>query len=124
MHHIVASAAINMIELRLSGFCSISDVAAIETDLKALFASGKLKPEYLLLVDVTECAVQSQDVLFATAEMVKDKWRAKRIAVISNSAMVNIQLGRVISRPYLRIVTDRRPALDWLIRQVEPRRAA
>lgn len=124
MHHVVANPAINMVEIRLSGFASLDDVAHLEAKLLDLFRSGKLKPDYLALSDISDCAIQSQDVLAALIRTIGRLPKAKRIAVITASAMLRLQLDRVIDRPYLRSVTDRKAAMDWLIAMQEPAKAA
>lgn len=124
MHHLTTSAASNLVHIRLTGFASATEVEALEQDFRRLFVVGKLRPNYFLLVDITDCAVQSQAVVAAIGQVASRMPKAQRIAVISSSAMLNMQLVRVLNRPYLRAVMDRRAALDWLLREEEPAQAA
>lgn len=124
MHHIVASPAINMIDVKLSGFLTTQDVQAISEDFRGLFAAGKAKPGYRLLVDIGACTIQSQDVMGAFVTLVVGMPKAQRIAVVCKSSMVELQLKRVMNQPYMRCVPDRQAALAWLTREIEPSIAA
>lgn len=101
----------------LRGFWNADDQAAYETELKraiAMLAAEGCRPgDQLMLIDITEHAVQSASSLEMFARLTSDKIiSGRRQALILSSELVKMQAKR--TAPNYRIFQDRAAATEWL----------
>ena len=114
MHRITVIPAHNVVESTLWGFLSVDDVSGYDADLQRHFRSGRLQAGYRMLIDVAGCAIQQQEVINAFQAHVLGCPKASRIAAVTGSSIVRMQVRRVLNQSYMRTFTDRLAAWEWL----------
>ena len=114
MHRIIISSVHNVAEATLWGFFSVADVKAYDRELQYHFESARLKEGYRMLIDVAGCVIQPQEIIAAFQEHVLSCPKADRIAVVTGSSIIQMQIRRVLTRSDLRIFAERSQAWDWL----------
>lgn len=114
MLKIVRDASHDILEVVLSGFFDAAEAEQYLRQVKASFLRHAITPGYLMLIDCTECSFQSQAVLSVFAAHIPTFPKARRIAVATGSALVQLQVKRVMTQSYLRIFAHRADAHSWL----------
>lgn len=104
-----------IIESVLSGFFDVAEVEAYaDVAEAAIRRCARLPGGYRMLIDVSACQIQSQVVLGAFAEHIARVPRADRLAVVTGSSIMRMQIRRLLGRPYTSLFADRDEALAWL----------
>lgn len=99
----------------LAGFFSQSEVSAYASEAERLIRHGFARHRgYRMLIDVSDCAIQSQDVIEAFARHVAAVPRARRLAVVAGSAVARMQISRVLNRPGIELFDSLSDATAWL----------
>lgn len=100
----------------LSGFLSLEDVADFERQKAATAqAMGLGSGQFDLLVDTTQCEIQSQDVIAAFQHMIANTpCRARRVALVRAGSLARMQAQRALNRENVALVDTRAEALNWL----------
>lgn len=106
---------LNLLDIRWTGLFTDEIIAEYARILKRQFVEQGFKPGYLLRMDMTESAVQSQYGGESFGRYLGDFPKARRIAIVTPSVIARMQVRRVMTQPYLRIFPLARPALDWLL---------
>ncbi len=114
MYEIAFRHDIDLLDIRWLSLFTSEDVADYARDLKARFLAEGFRPGYLLRMDMSASAVQPRAVLPAFREHLGDFPKARRIAIVTPSAIARMQVRRIMTQPYLRIFDTPDPALDWL----------
>ncbi|RVT94366.1 STAS/SEC14 domain-containing protein [Sphingomonas crocodyli] len=105
---------INLLDIAWHGLFDADGVAAYTRDVKSRFLFEGFRPGYLLRMDMRESAVQTREALIAFRQEMADFPKARKIAVITNSAIAKLQIQREMPQPYLRIFTTPFEAMAWL----------
>jgi hypothetical protein len=115
MHVITVDSARSLVEVVIKGLLEISDVYAYVEELtdKVTHSIGVGQP-YVMLIDITECALQSQAVVDAFQAHIAAFPKARGLAIVNGNSLARLQLERILQRDYLRYFADRRTALKWL----------
>ena len=116
MYKLTVEQSFNIVELQLSGCLSVAEVARYGGEFLGYFGSGRLRVGYRMLLDVTSCAIQPQETIAAFGRQVRDTPNASRIAIVTGSSVIRLQVRRVMTQPYAKLFDDRPEAMDWLIR--------
>jgi hypothetical protein len=114
-YNLHADRAPDCIVATLSGFFSLSQVAAYAHDSEQLIRDISIRRgRYRMVIDIRNCAIQSQDVIAAFGAHVAGVPRAHRLAVVVRSAIVRGQIRRIIGRPEIAIFEDLAEAVNWI----------
>jgi hypothetical protein len=118
MHQIKVDTPNAMLEVRITGFWTVDDVAQFGRDMVAatsgFLASGR---HFVTLYDYTGAIIQSQDVVAAfQALALATPARSQRAALFTEGGVARMQARRIASvRPEeMRAFEDRAAALAWL----------
>jgi hypothetical protein len=106
---------INLLDVAWMGLFTPDVVESYARQVRARFVSEAFRPGYLLRMDMSRSAVQPQDAVAAFRDHLGDFPRARRIAVVTASAIAKLQVRREMRQPYLRLFDAAGPALDWLL---------
>lgn len=115
MYTIAFRPDLDLIDVRWTDLFTVAGVAAYATDLVAGFHAHGFRPGYRLRIDMTGSAPQPRDVLDPFLRHMHAFPKARRIAVVAQSALLKMQVRRLMTQPYLRLFEDAAPALDWLL---------
>ena len=118
MFEITVRPARNFVEAQIAGFLSTAEVATYSAELNAHFAAGRLKPGYLMLIDVSEAVIQAQDVIAAFQAHVAVMPRAARLVVVTGTSPIRIQIRRVLQENSTAVVATRNEAMTVLLQPV------
>ena len=107
----------DLVRIRMCGFFSLDDIARFRTEL--LLAHRRLdcgrRGGPLTINDVSEMAIQSQDVATRWGAFLADPaHRSRRLAFVVASALARLQLQRTIGDRVARVFTDVAEAEQWL----------
>jgi hypothetical protein len=105
---------IGLMDVAWHRYFSAEDVGPYADACKARFAAEGFRPGYLLRMDMSESAVQPQDALAMFRTHFDGFPRARRIAVVTASAIARLQVRREMTQPYMRIFGTADEALQWL----------
>ena len=121
MHKVVVDRSHAVVSVTAQGFFTERDLAAAAADLHAAIRSlGSRAGQHVTLFDLTSLhvappALIDQFARFHTDPAIAPLW-ARRVALVSRSALVTQQLERVSrAREGMRVFADRREALAWLL---------
>lgn len=119
MFNIVVDKAYAVVQVRLGGMLSAPEVGAYITELKNKLRTSHLR-EYRLIVDASECPIQHQDVIMLFAQHMGSMPKAQAIAIITGSSLIKMQVKRIFTQPYARIVASAAEARAWVLSGTEP----
>ena len=115
MYKITVLRSRNLVESKLSGAFTPAEVLAYEAALVTHFTDGALQPGYVMLIDVSDAVIQSQETIELFIRHVDRMPKASRIAVLVGTSVIRMQVRRVLQQPYLRWFKERAAALEWLL---------
>jgi len=107
--------SLNLLDIRWTGTFTDEIIADYARLLKRQFREEGFRPGYLLRMDMTHSAVQTQDAVASFGRHLGDFPKARRIAIVTPSRIAHMQVRRVMTQPYLQIFATPEPALDWLL---------
>jgi hypothetical protein len=99
---------------------SLDETATYINDLRRSFVVNKLRPNYAMVIDVSACNIQAQDMIKAMGEHMAAMPKARAIAIVTGSSLARMQVRRLFTQPYARIVSTQEEALAWVKDGVEP----
>lgn len=111
---------------RLSGFFDVRMIQDLARDVGAAFRKLRCGPnEHVSLINVSECALQSQDAFAAFQELLaRPEWKGRRVGFVLANPLARMQVRRLIAdRPEAEMFETEEAALAW-IRTAPPRAAA
>ncbi|MFT3966483.1 MAG: STAS/SEC14 domain-containing protein [Sphingobium sp.] len=109
---------INLLDIAWQGSFSPDEVRSYARGLLARFEEEGFKPGYLLRMDMSESATQPKEALPIFREEFRDFPKARRIAIITPSAITRLQVKRIMTQPYLRIFPSADEGLAWLLERI------
>jgi len=115
MYRIVPHPPSNRIEVELGGLMSVTEVAEYIAALRKAFIAGRFRAGYLLLIDVTACPIQPQEMIAAMRDHMASMPKARRIAMVTGSSLSRMQVRRLMTQSYLRIFETADQAREWLL---------
>ena len=110
---------LNLLDISWGKLFTAEEVAAYARECKDRFRTEGFRPGYLLRMDMCESAVQPQEAVMSFREHLGDFPKARRIAIVTASAIARLQVKREMTQPYLRIFDDADAALAWLVEPEE-----
>ncbi|WP_404335172.1 STAS/SEC14 domain-containing protein [Sphingomonas sp. MMS12-HWE2-04] len=105
---------LNLLDIRWIGLFAPEAVGAYAEDLARRFAAEGFKSGYLLRMDMSASAVQTQDAVAAFRRSFDHFPAASRIAIVTPSALAKLQVRREMTQSYMRIFDTRCAAMAWL----------
>lgn len=121
-YHIELNPDLDLLQVTLLGFFEPDDIAALRLDLIGAIASLRCPAgEHLSLYDVRECKIQSQQVVQAFRAMSDRRGLvARRIAVVTGSSLMKMQIPRILVDRESACFDDPATARAWLRRPAAP----
>lgn len=106
-----------LVRMHLAGFFTAADVEGFTRDQQAAYARlGERVGRHLTLVDVSECKIQTQDVVEAFRRLLTDPARmSRRIAFVTGSSPARMQIRRLIARDSAKFFEATSAAEHWLL---------
>ncbi len=101
----------------IEGFLTTDQVMEWSRQEQAAVATlGCTSGEFLLLVDTSRCAIQSQDVVATFQKIIAtSKHKARRIAIMQGGSLTKMQTRRIIAgKDYIEHFSDTEEAEAWL----------
>lgn len=117
MISITTEPARKLVRVHMSGFLQVPDVAHFSHEKeKAVQAMGLKSGEFLLLVETSECVVQSKEVIAAFQDLVvQSAYKSLRLAIVRQGSMGRMQTNRIIRiREDAAMFETRADAEAWL----------
>lgn len=108
-----------VINVTLSGLMTSQEVDAYIADLKKGFVSNGLRT-YAMVIDVSACPIQSQDVIARMGEHMAAMPKAHALAVVTGSSLAKMQIRRLFKQSYARIVSTVAEGRSWVYNGEEP----
>jgi hypothetical protein len=108
----------DLVHVELEGFWAESDFSKFMDDLHSAVTKLRCKPgEHLLLCDLTRLNVMSQDIVsYVMSELNSEGPRdARWIAIVVGSALLKLQMQRMLLRANAQIFDDVGSAHEWLM---------
>lgn len=108
-----------LIEATLSGFLDVEEVRRYaDIVAPAIRKMVARHGRYVMLLDVSDCAIQSQDVVAAFIQHAASVPRARRCAVVTGSSIIRMQVRRILQGPAMRMIADASIARAWLAEEL------
>lgn len=105
----------NLIAVRLGGLMTVAEIASYFTELRRRFIEDRFRPGYRILIDVTACTAQTQDMLTAMGQHMATFPKAGRIAMVTESSVARLQIRRLMTQSYASVFATVDEATDWLL---------
>lgn len=123
MYDIKVDPRVELIDVKLGGMMTVAEVDAYICDLKAAFIRYRLR-SFAMIIDVTACPIQQQDMLRAMGEHMRSMPKSRAIAIVTGSSLARMQVRRLFTQPYARIVATSVEGYAWAIDGIEPETTA
>lgn len=114
MHIVSVFVATATIEVRLSGTMSPAEVDAYMDELRGAIVRHRLGSGYGIIVDVTSCTIQTQEMIRTMGERMVTMPRARAIAIVATSQLARLQIRRLFTQDYARIVSSIEEGRTWV----------
>lgn len=108
-----------LIEVQLSGLMTLEEVTSYINELKRLFVVHKIR-SYAMVIDVTDCPIQTQDMIQAMGQHMATMPKARALAIVTGSSLARMQVRRLFKQPYARIAANQAEGRAWVLEGVEP----
>jgi hypothetical protein len=118
MYNISIDLAKDLVHVELEGFWAESDFSKFMDELHGALTKMHCKPgAHILLCDLTKLNVMSQDIVsYVMSELNSEGPQdAKWIAIVVGTALLKLQIQRILLRPNAKIFDDVGSAHEWLM---------
>ncbi|MBY0300975.1 MULTISPECIES: hypothetical protein [Sphingomonas] len=119
MYKIVVDRTHTLIRLDVTGMLTAAVADQLAGDMIARVMEAQLE-SYVLIIDISRCPVQSQDIIGLIGGHLTKMKRARGVAIVTGSTLVRLQLRRIFDQPFTRFAATHAEALDWLLSAKEP----
>ena len=114
MYRITPHRNANLIEVELGGMMSVDEVADYMAALRQAFVANHFRAGYRILIDVTACPIQSQEMVEGMRTHMAGMPKASRIAMVTGSSLARMQVRRLMTQDYARVFATPEEARVWL----------
>lgn len=121
MYKIAIDRPRNLVEVALGGLMTVQEVAEYIADLQRQFIANHMR-SYVMIIDVSQAPIQSQDMIRAMGQHMGAMPKARAIAVVTGSSLARMQIKRLFTQSYSRIVTTIEEGRAWVLAGEEPQR--
>lgn len=119
MLRIIVYKPTELVEVRLSGSISPDQVMEGIAAFKRELALSGLR-RYGLVLDVTDSPIQSQEMVRVMGEQMVVMPKAQALAIVTVSSLAKMQIRRLFTQPYARIVPTIEDGRAWVLHGTEP----
>lgn len=119
MYKLVVDRTHSLVKLDMEGMLTPADADRLVGDLMAKIAEAQLT-SYALIIDVSRCPVQAQDMIAAMSEHLKHMKNARALAIVTGTMLVRLQVRRIFDQPFTRFTRTYKEALAWVLTGAEP----
>lgn len=119
MFKVITDKAKRLIEVELTGMMGNDEVASYIAEIKRQFIANRLR-EYVMVIDVTDMPIQTQDMVRAMGEHMASMPKAQAIAIVTGKSLARMQIRRLFTQPYARVVANVPEGRAWVLDGVEP----
>ena len=120
MYSIQVDTAHNVVEVKLGGLMPLDEVAGYIFDLKRTIEAHRLSNDYAMVIDVSDCPIQSQDMIKAMGAHMATMPKARSLAIVTGSSLARMQIKRLFTQAYARIVATADQGRGLVISGTEP----
>jgi hypothetical protein len=111
-----------LVRVKLSGMLTLEEVEEFyRQEHDAILRMGCALGEQIVLVDMTECPIQMQQIVSAFQNTMDRPDRAWRLAMVTGGSLSRIQARRVAQREYVAMFDTTAEAEAWLFAEAEQR---
>lgn len=110
-----------LIAVTLSGMLTVEETGDYINDLRRTFIGHRLHNAYCMVIDVSDCPIQSQEMIKAMGEHMAAMPKARALAVVTGSSLARMQVRRLFKQPYARVVGTVEEGRAWVIHGTEPK---
>ena len=104
----------------------VSDVGVLKSyinvlpeHLKRRFIAHRLR-RYRMIIDVSDCPIQSQQMIGEMGRHMATMPRAYALAVVTGSSLARMQVRRLFTQSYVRITATVEEGRAWVLSRIEP----
>ena len=119
MYRIEVDSQSAVINVTLTGMMTLPEVAAYIAEVRRACVAHKLR-DYAMVIDVRECPIQQQDTIRAMGEHMASMPKARALAIVTGRSLAKMQIRRLFTQSYARIVETLEQGQAWVVRGVEP----
>lgn len=120
MYDIQVDASQGVVEVTLGGLMPLDEVSAYIADLKRAIGTHGIGGSYAMIIDVSDCPIQSQDMIKAMGAHMATMPKARALAIVTGSSLARMQIKRLFTQPYARIVATVEEGRSWVVSGTEP----
>ena len=120
MFSIEVDAPKGLVEVTLAGLLEPSEAADYIARIRNAFVVHRLRSPYTMVIDVSACPIQPQVTIAAMREHMGEMPKAQALAIVAGASLARMQIRRLFTQPYARVVATRAEAHAWVLSGVEP----
>lgn len=120
MYKITIDIPRNYVEVHLGGLLTVEETAAYIAELRHANVTKGMRAAYGMVIEVTKCVIQSQDMLRAMGEHMASMPKARAISVVTGSSLARMQIRRLFTQTYARITATLDEGRAWVLLGKEP----
>ncbi len=114
MYKIVIDPTHALVRLDMEGMLSPAESDQLVGDLIRSIGEARLR-RYAIIIDVTRCGVQSQDMIAAMASHLTKMQNAYAIALVTGTTLVRMQVRRIFPQSIVHFASTYDEALRWIL---------
>jgi hypothetical protein len=115
MFTITTEPARKLVRIKVSGMLNVSDVAELyRQEHQAIKAMGCPLGEQVVIVDLTECPLQLQNIVSAFQESMTSNAKGRAVALVTGSSLARMQARRIMRREGSAMFETMADAEVWL----------
>ncbi len=119
MYRIEVDSQSAVINVTLTGMMTLPEGAAYIAEVRRACVAHRLR-DYAMVIDVRECPIQQQDTIRAMGEHMASMPKARALAIVTGRSLAKMQIRRLFTQSYARIVETLEQGQAWVVRGVEP----
>ncbi|WP_085808576.1 hypothetical protein [Sphingomonas sp. TZW2008] len=119
MYKIVVDRAHALVKIEMEGMLSVAQADALVGELIAKITAARLD-RYALILDVSRCPVQAQDMIAAMGGHLTKMRNAHALGIVTGTMLVRMQVRRIFDQPFTRFTATYDEARAWVLSGIEP----
>lgn len=119
MYKIEVDGQHGVVNVTLTGMMSLDEVAAYIADVRRACVAHRLR-DYAMVIDVRDCPIQQQDTIRAMGEHMASMPKARALAIVTGRSLAKMQIRRLFTQAYARIVDTIAEGQAWVVHREEP----
>jgi hypothetical protein len=98
---------------------STQEVADYIGELRSTIAFWRLD-SYAMVINVSDCPIQLQEMIKSMGAHMATMLKARALAIVTGSSLARMQIKRLFTQPYARIVSTIEEGRAWVLSGTEP----